>query len=142
MSKIKLFESKQVRMQWDEKKERWFFAVIDVIEIISESDRPRKYWNDLKKKLNQEGYLEVSEEIGQLKMIAKDGKMRDTDVADTETLLRIVQSIPSPKAEPFKRWLAMVGYERIEEIEDPELASRLSVPPPCITSFFNSSGSD
>ncbi len=142
MSKIKLFESKQVRMQWDEKKERWFFAVIDVIEIISESDRPRKYWNDLKKKLNQEGYLEVSEKIGQLKMIAKDGKMRDTDVADTETLLRIVQSIPSPKAEPFKRWLAMVGYERIEEIEDPELASRLSVPPPCITSFFNSSGSD
>lgn len=124
MSKIKLFESKQVRTQWDESKKKWFFAIIDVIEILTESERSRKYWNDLKTKLHQEGYIEVSEKIGQLKMMAKDGKMRDTDVADTETLLRIVQSIPSPKAEPFKRWLAKVGYERLEEIEDPELASK------------------
>jgi DNA-damage-inducible protein D len=124
MSKIKLFESKQVRTQWDENKKKWFFAIIDVIEILTGSERSRKYWNDLKTKLHQEGYIEVSEKIGQLKMMAKDGKMRDTDVADTETLLRIVQSIPSPKAEPFKRWLAKVGYERLEEIEDPELASK------------------
>jgi len=124
MSKIKLFESKQVRTQWDADKQKWFFAVIDVVEILTGSDRPRKYWSDLKTKLNQEGYIEVSEKIGQLKMEARDGKMRNTDVADTETLLRIVQSIPSPKAEPFKRWLAKVGYERLEEIEDPELASK------------------
>jgi hypothetical protein len=124
MSKIKLFESKKVRTHWSEKEKKWYFAIIDVVEILTESERPRKYWNDLKKKLNQEGYIEVSEKIGQLKMRAKDGKMRDTDVADTETLLRIVQSIPSPKAEPFKRWLARVGYERLEEIGDPELASK------------------
>jgi DNA-damage-inducible protein D len=124
MSKIKIFESKQVRAQWDENKKKWFFAIIDVVEILTGSERPRKYWNDLKTKLNQEGYIEVSEKIGQLKMKAKDGKMRSTDVADTETLLRIVQSIPSPKAEPFKRWLARVGYERLEEIENPELASK------------------
>jgi len=124
MSKIKLFESKQVRTQWDEDKQKWFFAVLDVVEILTGSDRPRKYWSDLKTKLNQEGYIEVSEKIGQLKMEARDGRMRNTDVADTETLLRIVQSIPSPKAEPFKRWLAKVGYERLEEIEDPELASK------------------
>ncbi len=116
MSKIKLFESKQVRTLWDENKKKWFFAIIDVVEILTGSERPRKYWNDLKVKLDQEGYIEVSEKIGQLKMKAKDGKMRSTDVADTETLLRIVQSIPSPKAEPFKRWLARVGYERLEEI--------------------------
>jgi len=124
MSKIKLFESKQVRALWDDNIKKWFFAIIDVVEILTGSERPRKYWNDLKMKLNQEGYIEVSEKIGQLKMKAKDGKMRNTDVADTETLLRIVQSIPSPKAEPFKRWLARVGYERLEEIEDPELASK------------------
>ncbi|HLP48396.1 MAG TPA: hypothetical protein VK469_20820 [Candidatus Kapabacteria bacterium] len=92
MSKIKIFESKQVRTQWDECKKKWFFAIIDVIEILTGSERSRKYWNDLKTKLHQEGYAEVSEKIGQLKMMAKDGKMRDTDVADTETLLRIVQS--------------------------------------------------
>ena len=124
MSKIKLFESKQVRTQWDADKQKWFFAVIDVVEILTGSDRPRKYWSDLKTKLSQEGYIEVSEKIGQLKMEARDGRMRNTDVADTETLLRIVQSVPSPKAEPFKRWLAKVGYERLEEIEDPELASK------------------
>jgi len=124
MANIKLFQTKQVRTHWNEKEEKWYFAIIDVVEILTESQRPRKYWNDLKKKLTSEGYIEVSEKIGQLKMIAKDGKMRDTDIADTETLLRIIQSIPSPKAEPFKRWLAKVGYERLEEIENPELASK------------------
>jgi len=124
MANIKLFQTKQVRTHWNEKEEKWYFAIIDVVEILTESQRPRKYWNDLKKKLTSEGYIEVSEKIGQLKMMAKDGKMRDTDIADTETLLRIIQSIPSPKAEPFKRWLAKVGYERLEEIENPELASK------------------
>ncbi|MCK4662680.1 MAG: Bro-N domain-containing protein [Bacteroidales bacterium] len=124
MANIKLFQTKQVRTHWNEKEEKWYFAIIDVIEILTESQRPRKYWNDLKKKLTSEGYIEVSEKIGQLKMMAIDGKMRNTDVADTETLLRIIQSIPSPNAEPFKRWLAKVGYERLEEIENPELASK------------------
>ncbi|MCD6564329.1 MAG: Bro-N domain-containing protein, partial [Bacteroidales bacterium] len=113
-----------VRTHWDEKDQKWYFAIIDVIEILTESQRPRKYWNDLKNKLISEGYIEVSEKIGQLKMIAKDGKRRNTDVANTKTLLRIIQSIPSQKAEPFKRWLAKVGYERLEEIENPELASK------------------
>ncbi|MBI4645909.1 MAG: Bro-N domain-containing protein [Bacteroidia bacterium] len=124
MANIKLFQTKRVRTHWNEKEKKWYFAIIDVVEILTESQRPRKYWNDLKKKLTSEGYIEVSEKIGQLKMQAEDGKMRDTDVADTETLLRIIQSIPSPKAEPFKRWLAQVGYERLEEIENPELASK------------------
>lgn len=118
---IKLFSDKRVRVHWDNNVEKWFFSVIDVIEILTGNERPRKYWSDLKKKLNDEG-SEVSEKIGQLKMKASDGKMRQTDVADTETLLRLIQSIPSPKAEPFKMWLAKVGYERIEETEDPELA--------------------
>ena len=124
MSNIKLFQTQQVRTHWDEKEKKWYFAIVDVIEILTESQRPRKYWNDLKNKLTSEGYIEVSDKIGQLKMTAIDGKMRDTDVADTETLLRIIQSVPSPKAEPFKRWLAKVGYERLEEIENPELASK------------------
>jgi hypothetical protein len=119
MSNIKLFEEKKVRTQWDAEKEQWFFSVIDVVEILTDSPRPRKYWNALKTKLQAEG-SELSQKLGQLKMQAEDGKMRDTDVADTETLLRIIQSIPSPKAEPFKQWLAKTGYERIEEIQDPE----------------------
>ncbi len=119
MSDIKLFESKKVRTHWDSEKEQWFFSVIDVIEILTESPRPRKYWSALKTKLAQEG-SELSQKLGQLKMEAEDGKMRHTDVADTETLLRIIQSIPSPKAEPFKAWLAKVGYERLQEISDPE----------------------
>jgi hypothetical protein len=102
----------------------WWFSVIDIIEALTGTDRPRKYWNDLKKKLHKEGYVEVSEKIGQLKMIAPDGKLRETDCVSTETAFRIVQSIPSPKAEPFKRWLAKVGYERVYEIEDPELATK------------------
>ena len=118
---IKLFESKQVRVHWDDDSEKWFFSIIDVIEILTESPRPRKYWNALKTKLNKEG-SQLSQNLGRLKMKASDGKMRVTDVADTEQLLRLIQSIPSPKAEPFKVWLAKVGYERIEETEDPELS--------------------
>ena len=118
---IVLFNQKQIRRHWDSDKEVWYFSVIDVIEVLTESDRPRKYWNDLKKKLLQEG-SEMSEKIGQLKMIAPDGKKRKTDIAATEALLRLIQSIPSPKVEPFKLWLAKVGYERIEETEDPEKA--------------------
>ncbi len=121
MSDIKLFESKKVRTQWDEEKELWYFSVIDVIEALTGTDRPRKYWNDLKTKLKKEG-SELSENIGQLKMISSDGKFYQTDVADTAQILRLIQSIPSPKAEPFKQWLAQVGYERIEETEDPELS--------------------
>ena len=98
--------------------------MVDVIEAVTGSDRPRKYWSDLKKKLIIEGYSEVSEKIGQLKLKASDGKIRETDCVDTETLFRLVQSIPSPKAEPFKRWLARVGYERVQEIENPELATK------------------
>jgi hypothetical protein len=120
--KIALFEGKKVRKVWH--KEEWWFSVIDIIEILIGTSRSRKYWSDLKKKLSGEGYVEVSEKIGQLKMEAPDGKMRETDCANTETMLRIIQSIPSPKAEPFKRWLARVGYERIKEIENPELASQ------------------
>ncbi len=118
MSDIKLFENKKVRTHWDTEKEQWYFSVIDVIEILSYSPRPRKYWNALKSKLQAEG-SELSQKLGQLKMEAPDGKMRETDVADTETLLRIIQSIPSPKAEPFKQWLAKTGYERMQEISDP-----------------------
>jgi hypothetical protein len=121
MSNIKLFESKKVRTHWDEKSEQWYFSVIDVIEAITGTDRPRKYWSDLKTKLLKEG-SELSENIGQLKMEAEDGKMRLTDIADTAQILRLIQSIPSPKAEPFKQWLAQIGYERIEETEDPELS--------------------
>jgi len=118
---IKLFESKQVRVHWDDDSEKWFFSIIDVIEILTESPRPRKYWNALKTKLNKEG-SQLSQNLGRLKMKASDGKMRVTDIADTEQLLRLIQSIPSPKAEPFKVWLAKIGYERIEETEDPEKA--------------------
>jgi hypothetical protein len=117
---IKIFEQKQVRTHWDEEQEKWYFSIIDVIEVLTETDRPRKYWSDLKAKLKKEG-SELSEKIGQLKMIAEDGKSRITDIADTEQLFRLIQSIPSPKAEPFKQWLAKVGRERIDEIEDPEI---------------------
>ena len=119
MSNIKLFESKKVRTQWDEKTQQWYFSVIDVIEILTDSKLPKRYWSDLKTKLKAEG-SEVYEKIVRLKMLAEDGKMRETDVADTKALLRIIQSIPSPKAEPFKQWLAKVGYERMSEIANPE----------------------
>ena len=117
---IKLFETKQIRSSWDADEEKWYFSIIDVIEVLTETDRPRKYWSDLKSKLKKEG-SELSEKIGQLKMAAEDEKMRLTDVADTEQLFRLIQSVPSPKAEPFKLWLAKVASERIEEIEDPEI---------------------
>ena len=118
---IILFNKKQVRRIWNEGKELWYFSIIDVVAILTDSPRPRKYWNALKTKLKQEG-SESSQKVGQLKLESPDGKKYLTDVADTETILRLIQSIPSPKAEPFKLWLAKVGYERIEETEDPELA--------------------
>jgi len=118
MDNIRLFESKKVRSHYDDKKEVWYFSVIDVIEILTDSPRPRKYWSALKTKLQAEG-SELSHKLGQLKMAAEDGKMRETDVADTETLLRLIQSIPSQKAEPLKQWLAKVGYERMQEMSDP-----------------------
>ena len=120
-NKLALFEEKEIRREWY--KDEWYFSIINVIEVLVENNnRPRKYWSDLKQKLISEGFVEVSEKIGQLKMLAKDGKMRLTDVADTKTLLRIIQTIPSTKAEPFKRWLAEVGSERLDEIVNPELA--------------------
>ena len=124
MSNIKLFESKQIRSEWNENEQQWYFSIIDIIEILTESPRPRKYWNALKTKIITEGFEELSQNMGQLKMEASDGKKYLTDVANAKTLLRIIQSIPSPKAEPFKRWLAQVGYERLEEIENPELATQ------------------
>lgn len=120
-NKIIVFQEKGIRRVWH--NEEWWFAIVDVIEALTESPRPRKYWNALKTKLQSEGYLELSQFLGQLKMRSPDGKMRETDAANTETMFRIIQSIPSPKAEPFKRWLAQVGYERIQEIEDPERAA-------------------
>lgn len=118
---IAIFEGKQTRRFYDEKKEVWYFSIIDVIGILVDSTIPKRYWSDLKNKLKDEG-SEVYEKIVQLKFIASDGKKYATDCFSTEDLLRVVQSIPSPKAEPFKLWLAKVGYERIEETEDPELA--------------------
>jgi len=114
-----VFEEKEVRRAWY--KEQWYFSVIDVIAILSGSKRPRKYWDDLKRKLKDEG-SELSEKIGQLKLLSSDGKSYLTDVSDLQGIFRIIQSIPSPKAEPFKQWLARVGQERIEEIQDPERA--------------------
>jgi len=119
---IAVFRGKEIRKTIH--MNEWWFSIIDVIEALTGSDRPRKYWSDLKNSMILEGYIEVSEKIGQLKMKAPDGKMRLTDCANTETMFRIIQSIPSPKAEPFKRWLAKVGYERVQEIEDPELATK------------------
>ena len=116
---IKIFEEKKVRTVWDNEQEKWYFSIIDVIEVLTDTDRPRKYWSDLKSKLVKEG-SELSEKIGQLKMKAGDGKMRITDVADTEQLFRLIQSIPSPKAEPFKLWLAAIATERLDEMQDPE----------------------
>ncbi|MFA6409093.1 MAG: BRO family protein [Gammaproteobacteria bacterium] len=118
---IAVFEGNRIRRYWDEEKELWYFAIVDVLEVLIQTNRPRKYWNDLKTKLKAEG-SELSEKIGQLKMMATDGKYYATDAADTETMFRIIQSIPSPKVEPFKLWLAKVGYERVEEAADPEKA--------------------
>ena len=118
---IKLFEEKQVRSVWDAEQEKWYISIVDVIEILTGTDRPRKYWSDLKAKLKKEG-SELSEKIGQLKLQSSDGKFYQSDVADTEQLFRLIQSIPSPKAEPFKLWLAQVGAERLDEMQDPELS--------------------
>ena len=120
-NKLQLFEEQSVRTHWDEEQEKWYFSIVDVVAILSESIDPQAYWRKIKQRLKIEGNETVTNCHG-LKMLAKDGKMRLTDVADTEQLLRLIQSIPSPKAEPFKVWLAKVGYERIEETEDPELA--------------------
>ena len=117
---IKVFEEKSIRTLWDEKKEKWYVSVIDVIAVLNGSPRPRKYWSALKTKLKDEG-SELSHKLGQLKMASADGKFYKTDVADTEQLFRLIQSIPSPKAEPFKLWLAKMAEERLDEMQDPEL---------------------
>lgn len=118
---IKLFQDQRVRVEWDRNQEKWYFSIVDVISILTKSINPQAYWRKLKQRLKKEGNETVTNCHG-LKMKAADGKMRMTDVADTEQLLRLIQSIPSPNAEPFKVWLARVGYERIEETEDPEKA--------------------
>lgn len=121
-NEIKLFDGKQIRTKWDEEKEEWYFSVVDVVGILTESSNPRRYWSDLKKKLkNEEGAFQLYGKIVQLKLESRDGKKYVTDVADMQGIFRIIQSIPSPKAEPFKMWLAEVGQERIDEIMDPEL---------------------
>lgn len=120
-SAIRLFQNHKVRVQWDDDNEKWVFSIVDIIGILTESLNPRKYWSVLKTRLKHEG-SELATKCSQLKMQSSDGKSYLTDVADTEQLLRLIQSIPSPKAEPFKVWLAKVGYERIEETEDPEIA--------------------
>jgi hypothetical protein len=116
---IKLFNDQKIRVQWEDEEEKWYFSIVDVVGVLAESENPRRYWSDLKRKLRSEG-SQLYEEIVQLKLLSADGKRYNTDVADTEQLLRIIQSIPSPNAEPFKVWLARVGYERVEETEDPE----------------------
>ena len=118
--KIQLFEDKRIRTAWDAEKEEWYFSIVDVVAVLTDSPNPQTYWRVLKKRLKDEGNETVTS-CNALKMTAADGKRRLTDVADTEQLLRIIQSIPSPKAEPFKLWLAQVGRERIEETIDPEL---------------------
>ena len=116
-----VFQGKQVRRKWF--NDEWWFSVVDIVGALTQTDRARKYWSDLKTKLQDEGF-EVSEKIGQLKLMAEDGKLRLTDCANTKNMFRIIQSIPSPKAEPFKMWLAQVGYDRVKEIENPELAQK------------------
>ncbi len=123
MGSIKLFENKKVRSEWNEHEQKWYFAIVDIIAILTDSDNPQVYWRVLKKRLLDEGNESVTN-CNALKMQAADGKMRLTDVADTKQLLRLIQSIPSPKAEPFKVWLAQVGSDRLDEIENPELATQ------------------
>lgn len=123
---IQLFENKQVRVVWDAEKEKYFFSVVDIVQVLTDSPRPRKYWSALKAKLKEEGN-ETSQNLGQLKLLSQDGKKRLTDVADLEEVFRIIQSIPSPKAEPLKRWLAEVGAQRIDQMIDPELTFQMAV---------------
>ena len=121
-NEIKLFEGNQIRTIWDNEREEWYFSIVDIVGVLTESENPRRYWSDLKRKMkDEEGAVQLYENIVQLKMKATDGKMRNTDVADMQGVFRIIQSVPSPKAEPFKMWLAEVGKERIDEIIDPEL---------------------
>jgi len=120
MNEIKLFEEKKIRTHWDEDESQWYFSVIDVIEALTGSSNPRDYWFKMKIRVQSDDGIELSTICRQFKLKATDGKMRLTDVANTQSLFRIIQSIPSPKAEPFKQWLAKVGYERIQEISDPE----------------------
>ena len=120
-NKVKLFENKKIRAVWNESEEEWYFSVVDVVEVLTDSPRPRKYWNALKTKLKSEGN-ELSQNLGQLKLPSEDGKHYLTDVASTEQLFRVIQSIPSPKAEPFKLWLAYVAKERLDQLQDPELS--------------------
>ena len=117
---IKLFNEKRIRTQWDDNQEKWYFSIVDVVGVLTESENPNNYWKVLKNRLKKEG-SELVTNCNQLKMQSADGKFYKTDVADTEQLFRLIQSIPSPKAEPFKMWLAQVGRERIDEIEDPEI---------------------
>ena len=119
-NEIKLFEGNQIRSIWDNEKEEWYFSIVDIVGVLTESENPRKYWSVLKTRLKKEGN-ELATICSQLKMKATDGKMRNTDVSDIQGVFRIIQSVPSPKAEPFKMWLAEVGKERIDEIIDPEL---------------------
>lgn len=123
-TQIKLFEEKKVRSVWEDQEQQWYLSVIDVVEVLTESVNPRDYWFKMKKRVHSEDGLELSTICRQFKMTAQDGKMRETDCANVKSLLRIIQSIPSPKAEPFKQWLAQVGYERMQEIENPELAQK------------------
>ena len=121
---VKLFGDDKIRAVWDEDQEKWYFSIVDVVAVLTNSkdfQTARKYWNKLKQRLKEEGFEPVTN-CHQLKMLAADGKMRMTDVADTEQLLRIIQSVPSPKAEPFKQWLAKVGAERLDQMQDPELS--------------------
>jgi hypothetical protein len=118
-SEIAIFEEKNIRRQWNEKEEKWYFSVVDIVGALTGSVDPRKYWNKLAERLRNEGNESVTK-CHQLKMLASDGKKYLTDAADTETLFRLIQSVPSPKAEPIKLWLAKVGYERVQDISDPE----------------------
>ena len=129
MQELKIFEERQIRTVWDEVQEKWYFSIVDIVHILTESKdyvTARKYWNKLKQRLLSEGNETVTN-CHQLKMMAADGKQRNTDVADLEQMLRLIQSIPSPKAEPFKRWLAQVGAERIHQMQDPELGIQQSL---------------
>ncbi len=123
----KLFKNKQIRTVWNSDEEKYYISIVDVIESLTESVRPRKYWSDLKKKLNEEGHNELSEKIGQLKLKSSDGKYYLTDVCDIEEIFRIIESVPSKNAEPIKRWLAKLGSERIDEVFDPSIAVERSI---------------
>ncbi len=119
---LQLFQEKKIRTAWDDQQEKWYFSIIDVVGVLTDSAEPKRYWSDLKRKLLKEGAYETYEKIVRLKLVSSDGKKRLTDVADQEQLFRIIQSIPSPKAEPFKLWMAQVASQRIDQLQDPELS--------------------